>query len=597
MADIFIPEFIEETSSGIFARHASRALLPILTAPTTLDRQAAENRVRQQLVTVACANLKDFAFAFDSSFIDTTARDGFDRLAKLMFLYPGSPISLFGHADADGDPLYNKFLSERRARAVFAFLLRRTAIWEQIFSDAAERAHVRGDDWGLRSLRIMLEALGFSAGPPDEPKLDRATADALADFVGKQTGTRPAAGRNDAPTRALLFAAYMDFLAPDDPAKRGTKFQLAPERFLGGAKGTIEGPGDFQGCSEFNPQMIFAAEETRTFARNGDIGTALRHAANEVNRRVIIYLFEPGTTKPTTWPCPSARQGIAGCKARFWSDGEARRSTAFEQHRRRFGREVPVQKAVLAQPKPALAARMQRAETTFGCRFYHGFGLRSPCERDLRMWVIRLLAGGNARPIGNARFVARMGTDAAAPLIRGTTSANGTLALPVFDDIETITFKVDAFRALFGSAPRAGAPKEPDEPLPKEAATDPDAFPDEGNFIALTLDAGALQRIQLPAGAEPPFDPNAPAVPPDFDSIDAPPLSIPERDAGVGQRLANLGFGGNELATDPAARRAAVAAFQRFFRAAAQATGDIDDETVRRLAATYGDVAETDTPP
>lgn len=207
MGDTFIPEFIEETSTGIFARHQARALLPILTAPTTLDRQAAENRIRQHLVTVACANLKDFAFAFDASFIDPAARDGFDRIAKLMALYPDSPISLFGHADSEGDPRHNKFLSERRARAVFAFLPRRVAIWEQLFSDAAERAHVRGDDSGVRSLRVMLEALGFPAGPPDEKTLDSASANALADFVAKQTGARPAKGRNDVATRALLFAA------------------------------------------------------------------------------------------------------------------------------------------------------------------------------------------------------------------------------------------------------------------------------------------------------------------------------------------------------------------------------------------------------
>lgn len=119
----------------------------------------------------------------------------------------------------------------------------------------------------------------------------------------------------------------MDFLAPNDPAKPGTKFQLVPQRFLGGAIGTIEGPGDFQGCSEFNPQLILAGEEIKPFSTEGDIGKQLRHAVNDPNRRVIIYLFEPGTTKPTTWPCPSARQGIAGCRARFWSDGDDRRNT------------------------------------------------------------------------------------------------------------------------------------------------------------------------------------------------------------------------------------------------------------------------------
>jgi len=601
MGDVFIPELIEETPVGIFARHPATATLPILAAPTTPDRAGAFNRVRQDLVTVACANLKDFAFAFDSSFIDPNAAVGFDRLAKLMAKYPGSPITVFGHADADGDPAYNKFLSERRARSVFAFTLRRTEIWEQLFSDASERAHVRGDDWGLRSIQTMLQALEFVPGNLDG-KPDDATNAALADFVERATGTRPRPARNDVPTRKLLFTAYMEFLAPDDPRKPGTKWKLEPADYLGGGVGRIEGPGDFQGCSEFNPQMIMAAAEARTFKSEGDIGTALRHAVHEPNRRVVIYLFAPGTAKPATWPCPSARQGIAGCIARFWSDGEKRRSTAFEEHRRRFGRDVPEQKSILAPSDPALAARMRRAETTFGCRFYHSFAMRSPCERDLRMWVIRLLAGGPSRPIANARYVARMGTDADAPLIRGRTTAAGTIGLPVFDDLATIVLRVDAFRVLFGTPLPPPPPPDPDAPPPAAPAsatsTDPDAFPDEQDFIEIELNAGALDRIRLPEGAEPPPPgPGDPPPVPDFDSVDAPPLTVEERDRGAGERLQNLGFGDRELILDAAARRAAVAAFQRSFRAADQATGDIDDETLDRLAEAYGDRTTVASPP
>ena len=123
MSDIFIPDLVEETATGIFARHAGRFTLPVLVAPTTTDRDDAHNRLRRQMVTVGCANLKDFAFAFDSSFLAPQSADGFDRLMKLIKLYPGCPISIFGHADPDGTALYNKFLSERRSQAVFGLLL------------------------------------------------------------------------------------------------------------------------------------------------------------------------------------------------------------------------------------------------------------------------------------------------------------------------------------------------------------------------------------------------------------------------------------------------------------------------------------------
>ena len=604
MSDIFVPDFIEETSRGIFARHASRASLPVLTAPTTTLRPSASNRVRQHLVVVACANLKDSAFAFDSSFIDRSMAEGFDSLSKLVTLYPGAPLTLFGHTDpegpAGGADQYNKFLSERRARAVYALLLRRTEIWEQLFSDAGERQHVLGDNWGLRSVQHMLDALEFFPGNLDG-KPDAATDSALADFVEKRTGTRPKRGQNDAPTRALLFKAYMDFLTPVDPEDATRKWQLPPERFLNGAAGKVSGPGDFQGCSAFNPQLVLARAELDALAKEGDIGRASRHGLHEPNRRVVIYLFAPGTIMPDRWPCPSAREGIGRCKERFWSDGEQRRSTHFPEHRRRFGRSVPESRAVLSPSNPALAARMRRAETTFGCRFYHGFAVGSPCERDLKMWIIRLHAGGPTRPIANVRYVARIGTDESAPVIRGRTTGTGTIGLPLYDDVATISLKIDAFRLLFGTVPPPPPKDAPPPPPPPPAAgsTDPEAFPDEADFLEFTLDAGALDRIRLPLGAEPPPTPDDPNPFADFDSIDAPPLTLEERDRGVGQRLQNLGFGDRELVTTAAARQRAVSAFQRFVmkRAPADATGAIDDETLDSLARDYGEGRLTESPP
>ena len=101
MADIFIPDLIEENQAGIFARHPARATLPVLTAPTTPDRAGATNRVRQHLVTVACSNLSDNTFAFDSSVMSPDMAEGIEGLAKLIALYPGSPLTIFGHADPE----------------------------------------------------------------------------------------------------------------------------------------------------------------------------------------------------------------------------------------------------------------------------------------------------------------------------------------------------------------------------------------------------------------------------------------------------------------------------------------------------------------
>ena len=41
-----------------------------------------------------------------------------------------------------------------------------------------------------------------------------------------------------------------------------------------------------------------------------------------------MLLFQKGVkVDPTKWPCPRAMEGVADCIKRFWSNGEAKRST------------------------------------------------------------------------------------------------------------------------------------------------------------------------------------------------------------------------------------------------------------------------------
>ena len=76
-----------------------------------------------------------------------------------------------------------------------------------------------------------------------------------------------------------------------------------------------------------------------------------------LNRRVLVLFFRPGTViPPDKWPCPRASEGTGGCRKRFWSDGDTRRT--FQEKRREFAT-VP---------------------DTFACRFYHRLVEASPCE-------------------------------------------------------------------------------------------------------------------------------------------------------------------------------------------------------------------------
>jgi hypothetical protein len=82
-------------------------------------------------------------------------------------------------------------------------------------------------------------------------------------------------------------------------------------------------------------------------------------------------------------------------------------------------------------------------QNTFGCRFYHGIAVGSACERDLKVWLVRLTVfakpNDNVRrkraeanqvkrvPLANARYVVTAGETKDAAIIRGTTTDDGVL--------------------------------------------------------------------------------------------------------------------------------------------------------------------------
>lgn len=572
---INIPDMVDETPNGIFASNANRAVLPVMVAPTTSDRKDAFNTIRKETVVVACANLYPTNFAFDSSVPAPEAQGAFRDLAGVIRRHPKSPMSLFGHADPTGNDTYNKWLSERRARAIHAVMIRDVAIWEALFSDPQGAS---GDVWGLRSVQTMLEALGFAPGNV-EGKSDTATAEAIAAAVGQPAGTT---AQNTKANRAIIFGLYMEFLRkgadgqPDFP-------ELTDEDFLGRGKQKAT----VQGCSEFNPQFLLGEEELAALNKNGKEGKDTRDALNAPNRRVIVYLFAPGTrVDPAKWPCPAAAQGISGCIKRFWSNGKDRREKLFVDHRRRFGRSVRPERRNLKPPNADLALEIGREETTFGCRFYHGIALHSPCERDLRIWVIQLLIDVPAvtrfdrppppselQPLANRRFVAVVGDSPDAPVVRGRTTVNGVVGLPCFDEAVTILLKVDAFPDPFAEEPAAG-----------EGTLDSEAFADEAGFLHLRLAAGSLKRLRVAAPGDPGFDP-------DFDG-DEPPPDEAEVDLATMQRLFNLGFGPHETgenfaAWKPEDRSRAIAEFQRA-NPPLEVTGTRDQATVDKLFEEYG---------
>ena len=86
------------------------------------------------------------------------------------------------------------------------------------------------------------------------------------------------------------------------------------------------------------------------------------------DRRVLIYLFDAVIQlNPALWPCPRASEASTGCRARFFLDGDLRRAPGAERKEHR-----------------------SPADHTFACRFYSRIAQRSPCERLLDSFRVRL---------------------------------------------------------------------------------------------------------------------------------------------------------------------------------------------------------------
>jgi len=325
------------SDGGVHGLHPSADSPTFFVAPTTAEEF---NNTRLPLIPIACWRVDDIRFAFDSSFVaaDPSAasagapndiRSELLNLISLVQAHPGCPLSVFGHADPVGTDDYNKLLSGRRAMAIYALLIFNTDSGTalKLWRDNAGK-----ENWGSNQRDMMQSFTGLPAGTQD-----------------------PA-----------LIQAYLQKLCP--PA-----LKLAKTDFL--ARGAdASGKGDYQGCGEFNPLLLFSKEDQDRFdkAGRGDKKDPAnqatldeRNVANSPNRRVLILMFRKGSRiNPAKWPCPTATEGPAACKKRFWggSDpGDQRRSRRLSGEERHF----------------------EDTHDTFACRFYQRISDSSPCDAVL----------------------------------------------------------------------------------------------------------------------------------------------------------------------------------------------------------------------
>lgn len=352
------------SDGGVAGDHSPVDPFQFLVAPSTADEF---NTARLRLIPIACFRIDDVRFKFDSSFVLPAIAGEMRALANLLAkdANKGAPLSIFGHADPtfqgnfelgsstqqSGDD-YNKTLSGRRAIAIYAMLIRDPSFWNTLFSN-----HLGGDVWGDDSIRIILDRLdqsNSSAGQQGQGSSFSPSASSQSSSdSAKDARARDLA--NDSGQRQQLFLKYMDLMCGDLKLDKSKDFL---------ARGA--GPdqkGDVQGCSRFNPLLLFSQEDEGSFKiaeQEKDKGAlADRNKQNAPNRRVMVLIFRKGSqVLPSKWPCPSFKEGAAGCKKRFFSDGDTRRSSHL----------------------PGIDRKFTDSGDTFACRFYQRISDNSPCQ-------------------------------------------------------------------------------------------------------------------------------------------------------------------------------------------------------------------------
>lgn len=331
----------QASAAGVSGLHTGVEDMAALVGPTDAKEY---NTIRAGIIPIACWRADDIRFEFGSSVVRPDLADELLQLCALVKAHPESPLSVFGHADPVGEDTNNKKLSGRRATAIYALLTRNTDLWEELYSKPEG-----SDNWGNKSIQIMLSGLGYEVGRTDGV-MDEDAKRALKVF--QANNGLGASGQADKATRAKLFAAYMDKLC-------GPQLKLKKDDFLGRGADK-DGKGDYQGCSEFNPVLVFSQVQNQQFANASD--KTARNDANAPNRRVVVLMFRKGSRiDPSKWPCPRAKEGIADCKKRFWSDGEKRRNPQAKQR------------------------EYKDTYDTYACRFYDRLNQGSPCDRGLAL--------------------------------------------------------------------------------------------------------------------------------------------------------------------------------------------------------------------
>jgi len=186
---------------------------------------------------------------FDKAFIEPCLRPVLREVAQRAA--GNEKLLIVGHTDLVGDDNYNRALSERRARGVYAFLTfgkdadTSVAEWNELRKTRkADPNALLNDNWGVREYQYMLQDLGFYVGPinEDNNESDDNTKAAVRAFQEAKGLTVD--GKVGDETWPVLIREY---LAQDN-------LSVDESRFFSTAKdGCDSGPLKWLGCGEKDP--------------------------------------------------------------------------------------------------------------------------------------------------------------------------------------------------------------------------------------------------------------------------------------------------------------------------------------------------------
>lgn len=276
---VYIPNYQDEDGNRLRkveyyfnAKHSEADPLDGSKAPKVVDEMA--DRVIESHI------LPDITFATALSFLHP------DHAAELKGLRasidawkkktPDGKLAIFGHADAVGKESDNKALSERRGRALLAFLT----------LDASGYASIgKEEDWKLDLHQALLKYLGHDPGAIDGQ--DGPKTQAAVKSFRKQQGLSES-GTLDADTKQKLYAAFF----------ADVNSKAVPSGDFDDVNGN-----PYAGCSEFN-----LAEKTQ--------------GACEKNRRVGVFLLKASKNFPIHYPC--SKGNVSVCQKQVGKKGDRR---------------------------------------------------------------------------------------------------------------------------------------------------------------------------------------------------------------------------------------------------------------------------------